>query len=299
MHLDKPYIKSLTVRRGVTSARIGGVGDYSVSKTFDCGQCFRFEVIGDTELDCEVGGVALGHPVTFGSLDGELVITCDNVETMLGTWLHYLALDEDYGALEQLIENALVGDDASVMKRAVAASHGIRILRQEPWETLCSFIISQNNNIPRIKTIISSLSRKFGTPLNASGAFSFPTAEALAKAGEEQLRELKVGFRAAYIANAARRVASGELELDELSRLGDYDAAKAALMTLHGVGPKVADCTLLFGLGYTEAFPIDTWMKKVAARHFPSGLDHTRFGRAAGLAQQYLFYMERYTSHKA
>lgn len=297
--MDKPYIKSRETRRGVSALRLGGVEDYSVFKTFDCGQCFRFEPIRDTELDCEVGGVAMGKYVTFGSLDGDLVITGDNIEDDLDVWTHYLALDEDYVALMHDIENALDGDGRAVMEKAVATSHGIRILRQEPWEALCSFIISQNNNIPRIKTIISSLSRNFGTEIDKFGVYSFPTAASLAKAGEEKLRELKVGFRAAYIADAARKVVSGDIDLDALRDLGDYNEAKRVLMTIHGVGPKVADCTLLFGLEYTEAFPIDTWMKKVAERHFSSGLDHTRFGRAAGLAQQYLFYMERYTSKEA
>ena len=129
-------------------------------------------------------------------------------------------------------------------------------------------------------------------------SYSFPTAKALADAGEEKIFALKTGFRASYITDAARKVASGELDLEGVKNCNSYADAAEQLMTVRGVGPKVAACALLFGFGYTEAFPIDTWMKKVAARHFASGLDHTRFGKAAGIAQQYLFYMERYISDK-
>lgn len=297
--MNKPHISFEGERNSLPCVRVAELGDFSVFKSFDCGQCFRFNAISDSELDCEVGGVALGKYVSFGMAGDELVITGSTAEDYRNIWEHYLALDEDYASLNGMIVGALDGDDRAVMERAVELSRGIRILRQEPWEALCSFIISQNNNIPRIKKIISSLCRTFGEKIGETDAYSFPTPDALAAAGEERLFELKTGFRAAYIADAARRVASGELELDALCALGDYEQAKAALMTVRGVGPKVADCTLLFGLGYMEAFPVDTWMKKVALRHFAGQLDHTRFGRAAGLAQQYLFYMERYTSSEA
>lgn len=297
--MNKPHISFEGERNSLPCVRIGGVGDFSVFKSFDCGQCFRFEEATHSELEYEVEGVAYGRYISFGMLNGELVITGSTADDYRKIWEHYLALDEDYDSLNLLITDALNNDSQEVMNHAVNVSRGIRILRQEPWETLCSFIISQNNNIPRIKKIISSLCRTFGKKIEGHEAYSFPSPSTLAVAGEEKIFELKTGFRASYIVDAARRVASGELALEKLGALGDYEKAKEALMTVRGVGPKVADCTLLFGLGYTEAFPIDTWMKKVASRHFSGELDHTRFGRAAGIAQQYLFYMERYTSHEA
>jgi len=194
-----------------------------------------------------------------------------------------------------VVTTALDSDGCAVMTHALEVARGIRILRQDPWEALCSFIISQNNNIPRIKKIISALSASFGEKIDDS-SYAFPTAKALADAGEDKIFALKTGFRASYITDAARRVASGELDLHAVCEAESYDKAAEMLMTVRGVGPKVAACALLFGFGFTEAFPIDTWMKKVAERHFPGGLDHKLFGKAAGIAQQYLFYMERYTS---
>ena len=121
---------------------------------------------------------------------------------------------------------------------------------------------------------------------------SAPTARALADAGEEELFAMKTGFRAKYIYDAARRVADGELDLDAIVRMENYADAEGELMKIKGVGPKVAACALLFGFGKTEAYPVDTWMKKVTARHFKSAPDPKKFGKAAGIAQQYLFYMD-------
>lgn len=293
----KPTVIDEGIRNGKPCVRLGGIGNFSVFKTFDCGQCFRFDPV-STELDFEVGGVAFGREVSFGSLGDSLVITGATADDYANLWEKYLSLDTDYDEIDRAIVTALDADGCAIMTRAADVSQGIRILRQDPWEALCSFIISQNNNIPRIKKIISALSENFGEKIG-EGAYSFPTAEALAEAGEEKIFALKTGFRASYITDAARKVSSGELNLGKIAACGSYADAESQLMTVRGVGPKVAACALLFGFGYTEAFPVDTWMKKVAARHFPEGLDHSRFGKAAGIAQQYLFYMERYISDEA
>ncbi len=139
------------------------------------------------------------------------------------------------------------------------------------------------------------MSEKYGEPLNAGGEtyYAFPTAEALVDAGVGGLAELKTGFRAKYIYDAAYRTASGMLDFDEIRR-ADYGTAEKILCGIKGVGPKVAACTLLFGFGKTEAFPIDVWMKRVLAKYYPDGLDVGRLGKYAGIAQQYLFYYERY-----
>jgi len=294
--MKKPTVIDEGTDAGRKWVRISGIGNFSVFKTFDCGQCFRFDPV-SSDHDFEVSGVAFGKRVSFASAGGDLIIKGTTSEEYATVWEKYLSLDTDYDEIDRVIVSALNEEGCAVMTRAAEVSKGIRILRQDPWETLCSFIISQNNNIPRIKKIISALSENFGEKLD-DFSYSFPTAKALADAGEEKIFALKTGFRASYITDAARKVASGELDLEGVKNCNSYADAATQLMTVRGVGPKVAACALLFGFGYTEAFPIDTWMKKVAARHFASGLDHTRFGKAAGIAQQYLFYMERYISDK-
>ena len=172
---------------------------------------------------------------------------------------------------------------------------GIRILRQEPWEALCSFIISQNNNIPRIKKIIRTLSEKYGEAFTAFGEtyHAFPTPEALSAAGEDELKSCGTGFRARYILDAAKKVSSGEIDFSVIQSMDDEEAAKY-LMTICGVGAKVAACTLLYGFHRTAAFPIDVWIKRVLDKYYPGGIDISSLGAYAGIAQQYLFYYERY-----
>ncbi len=293
--MDKVYIVDTGRVGGVPYVRLGGTGNFSVFKTFDCGQCFRFDPVSDTADGAySVSGVAFGRHVTFTEDKDGIVILGSDENDYKNIWEKYLSLDADYGEIDRIVTTALDEDGCAVMLRAAEAGRGIRILRQEPWEALCSFIISQNNNIPRIKKIIFSLSEKFGEKTADGRGFSFPTARALADAGEEELFALKTGFRAKYIYDAARRVADGEIDLERVVKMENYADAEASLMQIKGVGPKVAACALLFGFGKTEAYPIDTWMKKVTARHFSTAPDPKLFGKAAGIAQQYLFYMERY-----
>ena len=267
---------------------IENTGNFSVAKTFDCGQCFRFEPVGSSWDD--VVGTVGGKSVRVTQKDGAIEITGDDDRAF---WEHYLSLDADYGAYDRAILGALDSPaDREVMAKAVDCGAGIRILRQDPWETLVSFIISQNNNIPRIKKIISAMCEKYGTA--AGGAYSFPTPEALVDAGEDGIFSLRCGFRAKYIYDAARRVAEGELDLAAVPAMADYADADAYLRRISGVGPKVSACALLFGFGRLDAFPVDVWMKRIMEKRFPDGLDYTRFGGVAGIAQQYLFYFERW-----
>ena len=141
---------------------------------------------------------------------------------------------------------------------------------------------------------LAALCDAYGEDTGDGRTKTFPTARALADAGEDAIFALRTGFRAKYITDAARKVANGEIDLAAVAREEDFTACEAELMKIKGVGPKVADCALLFGFGKTEAYPVDVWMKKVAARHFESGPDPRLFGKYAGIAQQYLFYMERY-----
>ena len=165
-------------------------------------------------------------------------------------------------------------------------------MRQDPWEALCSFIISQNNNIPRIKKIIASLCALLGEEIS-EGVYDFPTPESIARVGASGLAPIKAGFRAAYIADAAEKVATGKLDLNSLYHVSLEDAV-TALCTIKGVGPKVAGCVALFGLGHMDSFPIDVWIKRVIEKYYDKDFTPKVFGEYAGIAQQYLFYHERY-----
>ena len=273
---------------------IEGIGDFSVFKTFDCGQCFRFDPVADPTYKYEVEGIAYGKYVRFAENgDGKLYVYSSE-EDFNNLWLSYLSLDCDYDAINDQLFSALSGKDAEHIRRAAEASKGIRILRQEPWEALCSFIVSQNNNIPRIKKIIAAMSEKYGTKIE--GGYTFPTAEALFNAGEAAIFDLRTGFRAKYIFDAASKVFSREISLDSVKAAETYADAENILLSIKGVGPKVAACALLFGFEKLSAFPIDVWIKKVIANRFENGLDPKVFGEYAGIAQQYLFYYERYVS---
>ena len=265
---------------------VGGCGSFSVSKTFDCGQAFRFDPVSDTTF----AGTAFGCKIALEqTAPGVITLYRVSREQFELRWRHYLALDEDYDAIDRFLIDAMPAQrDRAVMTAAVEAGRGIRILHQDPFETLISFIVSQNNNIPRIKKIIRTLCETYGE----NG--SFPTAQALADAGVDNLYALKTGFRAKYIHDAACRVASGELDLSEILACEDYAVCDRRLQTVHGIGPKVSACVLLYGFGKTEAFPVDVWIKKSLERHFPDGFDVKRLGKYAGIAQQYLFYYERY-----
>ena len=171
---------------------------------------------------------------------------------------------------------------------------GIRILRQDSWETLCSFIISQCNNITRIKGIVERLCELFGDECKANGVsfYTFPTAERLAALEPSDLAGIRSGYRAEYIIAAARAVTNGDINLDALKTC-DYREAIKTLRQIRGVGEKVANCVVLFGLYHMEAFPIDVWMKRALKEHFPADFDPTSLGAYAGLAQQYIFYYAR------
>ena len=287
--MKKPYI----ISENDGWLTVGGAGDFFVFRTFDCGQCFRFDPVADSRYKNQVDGIAHGKYVSFadGEHDGEFMIY-SSAEDFEKIWYSYLALDMDYDEINREICEAMTGRDREHMERAVEAGRGIRILRQDRWEALCSFIVSQNNNIPRIKKIIAEMSRRYGEKIE--GGYAFPTAKAICDAGEDAIFDMRTGFRAKYIYDAAKKVSSGEISLDGISAAASYDEAAEMLEAISGVGPKVAACTLLFGFSRLEAFPVDVWMKRVAEKRFPDGLDHTVFGKWAGIAQQYLFYFERY-----
>jgi len=263
--------------------------DFDLAQTFGCGQCFRFTREESTADGITFTGIAKGRFLRITQQSEHRFILSCTGEEFHSVWYPYFALDTDYSAIKADLITRF--GEHSVMPEAIKAGCGIRILRQDPWETLCSFILSQNNNIPRIRSLIDALSAQAGQEV-ADGIYDFPTPEALAALGEDKLRALRVGFRAPYLMDAAQKAADGRLDFGEISR-SDTDRAASLLMQIRGVGPKVAACVLLFGFGKTDAFPIDVWMKRSLERHFPDGLDIASLGSYAGIAQQYLFYYER------
>lgn len=255
---------------------------FSLAQTFECGQCFRWEALGPEIYR----GVAYGREVCMSLEDGLLTVTCEKAEFDT-LWRPYLDLDRDYAA----IRRAVSIDEPTA--RAATYGAGLRILRQEPWEALCSFILSQCNNIPRIRGLIARLCAFCGEKIGET-AYAFPTPERIASLRETELRTtVRCGYRAPYVIAAARAVADGALDLEALRALPTA-AAKEKLTALPGVGEKVASCMLLFGLGKLDAFPVDVWMRRTVQALYGKGFDPTAaFGRYAGIAQQYLFYQAR------
>lgn len=261
------------------SLTISNVTDLDLAQTLDCGQSFRWT----QQPDGSFSGVAFGRSVNVSLNGGDLIIHNASKEDE-ALWRDYFDLDLDYGAVRRQISEL-----HPVLKEASRYAPGIRILRQEPYEALCTFIISQNNNIKRIKGIVCRLCEHFGEPID--GGFAFPTAEKMASLTPEDLAPLRAGFRARYLVDAAQKVASGEVVLENCRSL-PYEDAQKELMEITGVGVKVADCTLLFGLHRIEAFPVDVWMKRALEVLFP-GMSPSDFGEYAGIAQQYIFHYSR------
>ena len=259
---------------------IVGAECFSLAETLDCGQAFRW-----SEQD-GVWQAVVGNKLRRISQEGDTItiFDCDK-EEFETFYTPYFDLDRDYGEIVKAVSQN------EFFMKAVAAAGGIRILRQDPWETLCSFIISQNNNIPRIKGIIDRLCENFGE--KTCGGYTFPSAEKIAALSLEDLSPLRSGFRAKYILDAARKFASGEVSADRINALST-DEARAELMKIYGVGEKVADCTLLFGFGRIDAFPKDVWIKRAMAVLFDGVLPECAVP-FAGIAQQYLFHYARMT----
>jgi len=280
--------------------------NFNIEQILECGQCFHFEKICDNEYAIAAKSRLLhikqeGASVTFYNTDEE---------TYREIWRDYFDMDMDYGGIiKTIVENEknyldLHGHRESELRKAVEEKGGVRILNQDFFETLISFIISQNKQIPHIKQIVAALSKRYGTYLgevNGNDYYSFPDAETLAAVTDEEMRACRVGFRAPYILDASRKVASGLISEERL-RAADPAEAKRELLTIKGVGEKIADCVLLFGLGKRSAFPVDVWIKRIMNElyfdHEASNVEimslaKELYGEYGGYAQQYLFYYGR------
>lgn len=273
----------------VPTVELFPVAFFDAAQTFDCGQCFRFDRIADGSYE----GVAFGRCLRIRQEGARLTLVGANRADYETIWRSFLGLDEDYGMIRDDI-GMHFGLYGNTIYEAMACASGIRILRGEPWEALCSFILSQNNNIPRIKKIIGNMAEGLGEPITAFGKtyYAFPCAETICRAGIEGLAPYRMGFRARYVLDAAEKYRQGELDFDAL-RVAPYEQTEKVLMSICGVGKKVASCAMLYGLHRTEAFPVDVWMRRVLDKYYPDGLDLSSLGPYAGIAQQYLFFYER------
>lgn len=253
-------------------------GTFDLGLSADCGQAFRWQ--------CDDEG--FWHGIVCGKYlkakqNGDSITLYTTQDDFDSLWRTYFDLDTDYDEICRTISA-----DKNIGK-AVACCPGIHILRQDPWEALCSFIISQNNNIPRIKGIISRLCESFGDEIE--GGFAFPDAKRLASLTPEDLAPLRAGFRAKYIIDAALKVATGEVDFKKISS-SPIEFGREELQKICGVGAKVAECTLLYGFYKTDAFPVDVWVKRIMAEMYPDGFPQCAQGMR-GIAQQYLFHWRR------
>ncbi len=279
---------------------IYGVEPFDLTQTLDSGQAFRWAAGRDVFT-----GVVRGRVVRIRQEGRDLVLLEPTDDEGVRMVVRYFSLDTDHAAIERRL-----AETDEWLARAVAAFPGLRLLRQDPWECLISFILSARNAIPLIRRAIERIASTYGDPIAPDGPpggeapsfFAFPTAGQLACANVVDLVKCGAGFRSQYVKAAAERVASGDLNLATLKGLG-YERAKARLMELRGVGDKIAGCVLLFSFEFHEAFPIDVWMTRImrhvyfnGARVSPATIAEfarERFGELAGYAQQYLFHYAR------
>jgi len=236
--------------------------------------------------------IAYGRYLRLTQLDENTVMLGCSEEEYHRLWKSYFDLDYDYGRIISEIQS---GDD-EFLKKAVEYGKGIRILRQEAFEVLISFIISKNKNIPAIKNCIEAICACFGERrMSPDGAvyYTFPEPEVLASADKQLLRSLKTGYRDEYIIRASKAVVEGSLDLDRLCYCS-YEEAVISLKQVYGIGDKVANCIALFGLHQIDGFPVDVWIKRVIDEIYGGSFPKEKYRGYAGIVQQYMFYYMRH-----
>ena len=305
------FQKKYSTYRGVPATFVSGLGECDLRDTFECGQAFRYERTVSETGYVQYAATAYGMVINVGQRKrGELIFFDNWTEEYEAAVSRYFAFDTDFEAIRR---DVMAHTDSEWLMAAAESAKGIIILRQEPWETLLSFIISQNNNIPRIRKIIRSISSEYGENLadgrlshcplsgepldknackGCGACYSFPTASAILE-NPEGLLPSHPGFRYKYMLDAAKKVESGEIDLKKITDTHSYEYTLAELKKILGVGDKVASCVALFGFSNLEAFPIDVWMKRAIDEYFGGKLDPLTLGSYAGVAQQYIFHYIR------
>ena len=275
---------------------------FSLNHIFECGQCFRWK----KEDDESYTGVFKNSVINVEK-ENDIVTFRGVCEKDIKEVVNeYFDLNTDY----EQIKNTLSKVD-SYLAESIKYGNGIRILNQDLWEVIISFIISANNNIPRIQKIIERLSKQYGNKIiyKEKEYYTFPEKEQLAKASIDDLRNLGLGFRDKYVYETTRKIINGDINLEELGSMQDTNKIREILLTLPGIGPKVADCIMLFGMHKFNVFPIDVWVRRVMNELYIKNEDETKINKKqieklakekyknlAGIAQQYLFYWKRDTA---
>ncbi len=264
--------------------------DFNIKQILECGQHFRHEKINDKEYL-----VIAENKILHVEEKEEKIIFNSSQKDFEKLWKNYFDLNRDYSEIKKQI------NVDKVMNEAINFGSGIRILNQDSFEMLITFIISQNNRIPMIKTVIKNLSKKFGEKIDGD-YYSFPTVEKLYNANIEEIKECKAGFRAKYIKDACEKVYNNEINIYNTEHMNTKEL-KEELIKIKGVGEKVANCIVLFGYGRREAFPVDVWVKRVMEHYYFENKDtklteierfgNEKFKDLSGYAQQYLFYIAR------
>lgn len=272
------------------------IKDFSLQQTLECGQCFHFKNFGEGEF-----AVVYKKNLLHAKEENDKIILYNlSLKDFENIWKHYFDLERDYGS----IKKAVIKSDKR-LNQAVNDNYGVHILNAEFSETLMSFIISQNKQIPHIKKIVADISKEYGTflgKINEEEFYSFPDVSQMKDISEDDYSRLKTGFRAKYLRDAAQKMANDtDMSYEVLNKMG-YEKAKDKLTTIKGVGDKVANCVLLYSLGYRNAFPVDVWIKRIMEHlYFENDTKNEviyefakeKFGEYGGYAQQYLFYYAR------
>ena len=272
-----------------------GVADFDPKHIFECGQCFRWMA----EEDGSYTGVAKGKVINVSRENDTVYIKNSSLKDFNDIWKDYFYLNTDYTKIKNILKNM---DEH--LEKATEFGWGIRILRQDPWEMIISFIISSNNRIPMIQRAIGNLSRQYGTYIgqyNGVDYYDFPTPEQLNKASIEDIRACSTGFRDKYIKSTTEAVINNNDDVYKYNSLSTEECRKE-LMKFNGIGPKVCDCIALFGMQKYDTFPVDVWVKRVMQEFYvdddmslPKMRTYAidKFGDLSGFAQQYLFYYAR------
>lgn len=260
------------------------IKNFSISQIDRSGQCFRM-----MKLDEGIYGVTAADRYVQVSQEGMRVSFSCTEQEYNDFWQQYFDLDTDYE-----IYLAQIDPQDKYLSDAARRGSGIRILRQDLWEMIVTFLISQQNTIARIRRCVQNICEKYGeecfTPDGIS-YYAFPKPQALANASEAELRACNLGYRSKYVLRTAQSIISGEVSLDAV-RTMTYDDARAELLKLYGIGEKVSACICLFALHSLEAFPVDTHIRQALEKHYPDGFPHERYSGVQGVMQQYIFYQE-------
>ena len=282
---------------------LNNIPSFNSKHIFECGQCFRW----DEESDDSYTGIVRKNVINVKQVENRVKFSSYGVDNLEKLVINYFDLTRNY----EEIKDKLSKIDEH-LARSIEYGSGIRILNQDLWETIISFIISANNNIPRIKGIINRISKNYGEKIEWNGKeyYTFPTVEELSKASVEDLRALGLGFRDVRVYETTRKILEKQVDLEELHKEKDTQKVRDILLTLDGVGPKVADCILLFStLKRFDVFPIDVWVRRVMNELYIKNEDETKvskkeieklakekYGNLEGIAQQYLFFWKRDTA---